>query len=182
MSIVSWRKPAVACLEHIRTTCTFFPSRLSPPSSSSSPFGSPCSAPFEPLLRSLADTSCMSPSCKRGVTRLTSIVLVDERAYRAMDRWAGDDKDHGIEMGTHRVARPVTGRYYQLFRAITRGLDFACTITAIRPRYLPILEVGKINGVGGEEISLTRAHLPIFLTITIGSLWTGKYFCTLSIS
>lgn len=28
MSIVSWRKPAVACLEHIRTTCTFFPSRL----------------------------------------------------------------------------------------------------------------------------------------------------------
>lgn len=39
-----------------------------------------------------ADTSCMSPSCKRGVTRLTSIVLVDGHAYRAMDRWAGDDK------------------------------------------------------------------------------------------
>lgn len=75
---------------------------------SSSPC-SPCSVPFETLLRSLADTSCMSPSCKRGVTRLTSIVLVDERAYRAMDRWASDDKDHGIEMGTHRVARPVTG-------------------------------------------------------------------------
>lgn len=42
--------------------------------------------------RRWADTSCMSPSCKRGVTRLTSIVLVDGHAYRAMDRWAGDDK------------------------------------------------------------------------------------------
>lgn len=84
-----------------------------------------------PLLKSLADTSCMSPSCKRGVTRLTSIVLVDGHAYRAPDRWAGDDKGprarghrdgHALRCpGSHR-------RYHQPPRNNARALTSDCTM------------------------------------------------------
>lgn len=157
--------PAVACLEDIKAACI---------SSTSHPppllLSLPCRAsPFEPLPRSLADTSCMSPSCKRGVTRLTSIVLVDERAYRAMDRWASDDKDPGYRDG-HALRCPASHRrYYQLmFRAITRGLDFACAITDSTLRYLFLFstKLRKKRREKGGKILLMRAHflkLPFFV-------------------
>jgi len=76
----------------------------------SSPY--PSSSPASRWSR-WADTSCMSPSCKRGVTRLTSIVLVDRHAYRAMDRWAGDDKGtaRGHRDG-HALRCPASHRRY----------------------------------------------------------------------
>jgi len=77
------------------------------------------------------DTSCMSPSCKRGVTRLTSIVLVDGHAYRGMDRWAGDDK--GTARGHRDGHAPrCSGSHRRYHRigclAITHGLDSGCAI------------------------------------------------------
>lgn len=109
--------PGPPCCTHIRRQrkpitisvykhCFLEEARVSGCMRSTHQDGMPSSFPPRPLspvrfslrcaklwLKTPADTSCMSPSCKRGVTRLTSIVLVDGHAYRTTDRWAGDDKE-----------------------------------------------------------------------------------------
>lgn len=93
--------------------------------------------PLEPSFAKVAnrrrrpDTSCMSPSCKRGFTRLTSIVLADGHACiaRRIDGQAMIKSPRAvIEMGTHSVTRPVFQDTIGCL-AITRGLTFDCAIS-----------------------------------------------------